>query len=151
MLLNVKDLCVDSTKVNRKRIEDWNPPTRDKLKFNVDGSMKGKLGPAGIGGVLRDANGKVMCLFFNFMGVTDSNSAELWASKKVVQLCLANPDLRDCDIAVINNSNVAFYGAMLLWLFGFGAGCWETLFFLSCWGSCLVLVVLGLPNVAFWP
>ena len=31
--------------------------------FNVDGSSKGKPGPVGMGGVLRDSNGKVLCMF----------------------------------------------------------------------------------------
>ena len=42
----------------RKKIKDWSPPLNDSLKFNVDGSSRGKPGHSGIGGVLRDGNGK---------------------------------------------------------------------------------------------
>ncbi|KAK3189924.1 hypothetical protein Dsin_029485 [Dipteronia sinensis] len=79
----------------------------DKLKFNVDVSMKGKPGPVGIGGVLRDANGKVMCLFSNSVGITDSNTAELWAIEKAVRLCNDNQELRGRDIVVVSDSKVA--------------------------------------------
>ncbi|KAK3205589.1 hypothetical protein Dsin_019635 [Dipteronia sinensis] len=37
---------------------DWIPPTSDRLKFNVDGSARGKPGPTGVGGVLRDSTGQ---------------------------------------------------------------------------------------------
>ncbi|KAK3206432.1 hypothetical protein Dsin_020478 [Dipteronia sinensis] len=57
--------------------------------------------------MLRDLNGKVMCLFSNFVGITDSNTAELWAFKKAVQLCIANPELWGRDIAVVSDSKVA--------------------------------------------
>ncbi|KAK3199049.1 hypothetical protein Dsin_022464 [Dipteronia sinensis] len=45
------------------------------------------LGMAGIGGVLRDSKGKVVCLFSLGVGITDSNSAEILAIKKAVELC----------------------------------------------------------------
>ncbi|WRX10497.1 Ribonuclease H domain - like 7 [Theobroma cacao] len=32
----------------------WTPPPYSTLKLNIDGAAKGKPGPAGIGGVLRD-------------------------------------------------------------------------------------------------
>ncbi|KAK2657188.1 hypothetical protein Ddye_010240 [Dipteronia dyeriana] len=93
LLLNLKDLCVDHKKVKRVRIEDWIPPLVDISKFNVDGSVKGKSGPSGIGGVLRDLNGKVLCLFSYYMGILDSNTAELWAIKRAVELIYSNHNL----------------------------------------------------------
>ncbi|KAK3206452.1 hypothetical protein Dsin_020498 [Dipteronia sinensis] len=78
-----------------------------RIKFNVDGSVRGKPGPAGIERVLRDSNGKVICLFSKFVSVTDSNTVELWAIRKAVQLCITNPNLKDRDIAVISDSKVA--------------------------------------------
>lgn len=41
----------------------WQPPPFRTWKWNVDGSAKGKLGPAGIGGVLRDNKGRVLVKF----------------------------------------------------------------------------------------
>ena len=46
------------------------------LKFNVDG---GKLGPVGIGGVLRDNNGVIICMFSKSVRVRSSNEAEVLA------------------------------------------------------------------------
>ncbi|KAK3220319.1 hypothetical protein Dsin_014289 [Dipteronia sinensis] len=47
LLRNMKDLCVDNKKAKRSKITDWIPPSVNNLKFNVDGSSKGKLGPSG--------------------------------------------------------------------------------------------------------
>ncbi|XVE82185.1 hypothetical protein DITRI_Ditri15bG0127000 [Diplodiscus trichospermus] len=44
------------------------------LKFNVDGAAKGKPGPVGIGGILRD--------YMGIFGVEDSNAAELIAIRE---------------------------------------------------------------------
>ncbi|KAK2639903.1 hypothetical protein Ddye_027698 [Dipteronia dyeriana] len=72
---------------------EWIPPTGDYLKFNVDGSVIGKPGPTGIGGVLRDAS--------------DSNTTELWAVKKAAELCLSNVNLRGRFISIVSDSKVA--------------------------------------------
>ncbi|KAK3223555.1 hypothetical protein Dsin_010580 [Dipteronia sinensis] len=58
-MLNIKDLCIDHYSDKRSKHEEgWAPSSLDSLKFNVDGSARGQHGSAGIGGVLRDANGK---------------------------------------------------------------------------------------------
>ena len=49
------------------------------LKFNVDGSARGKPGPAGIGGVLKDCMAVTKAVFSRAIGVADSNVAELLA------------------------------------------------------------------------
>ncbi|KAK3188480.1 hypothetical protein Dsin_028041 [Dipteronia sinensis] len=101
------DLCVDSKKVKTSKIRDWFPPLMDNLKFNVDGSARGNLGPTGIWGVLRDLNEKVLCLFSYFVGSMDSNSAEILAIKKAVELCLSNLALQGCFISIVSDSKVA--------------------------------------------
>jgi hypothetical protein len=64
LLISAEGLvCWDNIKCLRV-LTLWNPPDLYTLKWNVDGSSKGKLGPAGIGGVLRDHNGIVMGFFF---------------------------------------------------------------------------------------
>ncbi|KAK3219249.1 hypothetical protein Dsin_013219 [Dipteronia sinensis] len=82
ILLNIPDLCKDPKKSRKRKAEEWTPPDNKGLKFNVDGSVRGNLGPAGIGGVLRDSRGKVLCLFSLFMGSYGSNLTELLAIKK---------------------------------------------------------------------
>lgn len=47
---------------NRRRVVPWAPPSQGILKFNVNGAARGKLGPTGIGRVLRDDRGVVLCL-----------------------------------------------------------------------------------------
>ena len=86
---------------------DWIPPEPNSLKFNVDGSVMGKPGPAGIGGVLRDENGKVLCLFSVHMGILDSNTTELLAIKKAIELISENQNLFGRDIAIVSDSKVA--------------------------------------------
>ncbi|KAK2654188.1 hypothetical protein Ddye_014044 [Dipteronia dyeriana] len=86
MLLNVKEFCVDSMISKKKIIFDWNPPAEDQFKFNVDGSVLGKPRPTGAGGVLREFNGKILCLFSYHLGILDSNAAEIWAIKVALGL-----------------------------------------------------------------
>lgn len=38
-------------------------PPSGVLKFNVDGEARGKTGPAGLGGVLRNGKGEVLFMF----------------------------------------------------------------------------------------
>ncbi|OMO61107.1 hypothetical protein CCACVL1_23740 [Corchorus capsularis] len=64
----------------------WEAPKPSFLKFNVDGAAKGKPGPAGIGGVLRDENGKIWMDFSKSMGIMDSNEAELCAIREAILL-----------------------------------------------------------------
>ncbi|KAL4347296.1 hypothetical protein GQ457_17G024020 [Hibiscus cannabinus] len=55
------------------------PPPCGVLKFNVDGSTRGKPGPASCGGVLRDDHGQILALFSGPLGVLESNDAEIRA------------------------------------------------------------------------
>ena len=66
-----------STKV--RRTISWSPPPHGVLKFNVDGAMGGKLGPARIGGVPRNSRGENLFMFFKHVGVCNSNKAEVLA------------------------------------------------------------------------
>ncbi|KAK2656340.1 hypothetical protein Ddye_009392 [Dipteronia dyeriana] len=43
LLLNLKDLCVESKMVKRTSMANWIPPVGDNLKFNINGSSRGKL------------------------------------------------------------------------------------------------------------
>ncbi|KAL4378031.1 hypothetical protein GQ457_02G027360 [Hibiscus cannabinus] len=58
---------------------EWSPPLAGFWKFNVDGSARGKPGPAGCGGVLRDGDGHIIALFSGPLGILDSNVAEIRA------------------------------------------------------------------------
>ncbi|KAK9266420.1 hypothetical protein L1049_012440 [Liquidambar formosana] len=84
--------CIDgvrafrSTKLRPKCPTLWKSPPSTTLKFNVDGSAKGKPGPGGIGGVLRDDSGGVIYLFSIPVGIVDSNFAELLAVREALRL-----------------------------------------------------------------
>lgn len=54
---------------------EWCPPPHNKIKWNVDGSARGKPGPGGIGGILRDEIGNIKAMFAAAVGVRDSNEA----------------------------------------------------------------------------
>ncbi|KAK3188145.1 hypothetical protein Dsin_027706 [Dipteronia sinensis] len=58
------------------------PPPSGIFKFNVDGSVRGSPGQAGMGGVLRNWNGTILCLFSCFLdyGRVKSNSQGLRGS-----------------------------------------------------------------------
>ena len=71
---------------NVKKVSLWSTPPLGVLKFNVDGSARGKPGPAGIGGVLRDCSGVVKAVFSKAIGVTDSNVAELLAVREALRI-----------------------------------------------------------------
>eukprot|EP00268_Persea_americana_P062605 TRINITY_DN8040_c1_g2_i6.p1 TRINITY_DN8040_c1_g2~~TRINITY_DN8040_c1_g2_i6.p1 ORF type:complete len:254 (+),score=31.35 TRINITY_DN8040_c1_g2_i6:132-893(+) len=63
-ILSNWEACLGSGCVKKKHLVTWSPPSPNVLKFNVDGAARGKPGPAGIGGILRNykgEGGKRMC------------------------------------------------------------------------------------------
>ncbi|KAK2660971.1 hypothetical protein Ddye_007504 [Dipteronia dyeriana] len=71
------------------------------------GSARGKPGPAGIGGVLRNSTGTIICLFSLFVGIQDSNTAEILAIHKACELCALNPRLSGRKIQIVSDTMVA--------------------------------------------
>ncbi|KAK3218870.1 hypothetical protein Dsin_012840 [Dipteronia sinensis] len=105
------ELCIDPPTLKRTSPVGWSPPPLSSLKFNVDGSSRGNHGPAGIEGVLRDSSGEILCLFSTAVGLCDSNTTEIRAIHKVVQLCSSGPLLRNQRIEIISDYKVA-----VLWI-----------------------------------
>ncbi|KAK0590390.1 hypothetical protein LWI29_026415 [Acer saccharum] len=91
LLLNIKDCCKDSKRAAAPKLESWIPPDLDHLKFNVDGAARGSPGPAGIGGVLRNLKGKVLCSFSSFQGHQYADYVEIVAILRACQLCASGP------------------------------------------------------------
>ncbi|KAK3226200.1 hypothetical protein Dsin_006062 [Dipteronia sinensis] len=104
ILLNLKDLCVETKKQKYYHIKDWIPPAIDSFKFNVDGSSRSNSGPIGIGGVLRDSKGLVMCLFTQSVGIMNSNSVVILAIKRALELCFTKLNLHNRDIIISSDS-----------------------------------------------
>ncbi|KAK3211973.1 hypothetical protein Dsin_016679 [Dipteronia sinensis] len=99
--------CVDHSKPKTASLTQWVPPHLGDLKFNVDCSARGKSGPAEIGGVLRDSTWKPLCIFSAFVGISESNSAEILAIHKACALCASKPSFSDRIINIIRDSKVA--------------------------------------------
>ncbi|XVF83970.1 hypothetical protein PTKIN_Ptkin16aG0537100 [Pterospermum kingtungense] len=77
------------------------------LKFNVDGSSLGKPGPAGIGGLLRDHEGRVKIRFSKAIGMADSNLAEILAIKEAFVLFAESQWARSHKLIVESDSSDA--------------------------------------------
>ncbi|EOY13094.1 Uncharacterized protein TCM_031615 [Theobroma cacao] len=74
-----------------KKNLEWIKPALSELKFNVDGAAKGCPGEIGIGGVLRDYEGRIKLQFSKSTGWGDSNLAELLAIKEAFLLFATSP------------------------------------------------------------
>ncbi|KAK3197796.1 hypothetical protein Dsin_021211 [Dipteronia sinensis] len=72
-----------------------------------DGSSRGSPGQAGIGGVLRDREGRILCLFSVNMGIRDALTVEIMAIAKAIELCMTKPDVCKKDITLISDSREA--------------------------------------------
>lgn len=107
MIQKLKDLCVETKLVKKTKLKKWIPSTSEVLIFNVDGSTRGKPSLTGIGGVLRDCKGKVLCLFYLHVGILESNSVEILAIHKACQLCSSKPFLVGCDTIIVSDSKMA--------------------------------------------
>ncbi|KAI9187458.1 hypothetical protein LWI28_028385 [Acer negundo] len=93
LLLYVKqasrDGCTDAKKRKFPKHVEWISPLEDFLLFNMDGLASGSRGPAGIGGVLQNHNGKVVWIFSENVGFHDATSAELLAIARACELCVS--------------------------------------------------------------
>ena len=106
ILLDICERCVEPSKPRRVSLESWIPPGANALMFNVDGSARGNPGSASAGGVLRDSNGKIWCLFSLYVGSCSSNKAKLKAIEKAALLCSSDPRLHDREIVVASDSKI---------------------------------------------
>ncbi|KAK4837320.1 hypothetical protein QYF36_004528 [Acer negundo] len=104
-MLNIKDGYKDSRWAALPKMDSWTLPDFDSLKFNVDGATRGSLSPAGIGGVLRAHNGKVLFSFSSYVGHLCAETAEVMAILRACQLCASQPNLIAKNIFVISDSS----------------------------------------------
>ncbi|KAK2649769.1 hypothetical protein Ddye_017258 [Dipteronia dyeriana] len=105
-VLNPKERCVDDKKSKAKCFAKWSPPARNELFFNVVGSSRGSPSDVGIGWVMRNSVGKVLCSFKILLGVEDSNTAEVMAIFKACSLIASNNRLADRNIMIISDSKI---------------------------------------------
>ncbi|KAK2635643.1 hypothetical protein Ddye_030435 [Dipteronia dyeriana] len=85
---------------------EWSPPHVDALFFNVDSSARGSPGPSGIGRVLQNHNGMVLCMFSFNIGIHDAITSEVLAIAKACEICSASPELARKTIVIVSDSKV---------------------------------------------
>ncbi|KAK1584045.1 hypothetical protein Q3G72_029398 [Acer saccharum] len=105
LMLNLKLGCVDLKRVNRKKASfGWKPPPEGFLKFNVDGSSRGNPGPSGIGGILRNSVGDVLCMFSSVIDDGSSVAAELAAILQACKCCVSVMCPTDLSVIIESDS-----------------------------------------------
>ncbi|KAK2655849.1 hypothetical protein Ddye_008901 [Dipteronia dyeriana] len=104
---DIQERCVENRPRKYNRSDEWKHPQRDDLMFNVDGSIRGSPGWAGMGGVLRDSRGKVLCMFSFCLGVTDSNSVEIFVILRACHLDSMNQSLVNRKVTIVSDSKTA--------------------------------------------
>ena len=70
--------------------DGWKPTPFPFLTLNTDGSIKGNMGHAGVGGIIRDHWGKWIGGFSFNIGITYSIMAELWAIREGLKFAWNN-------------------------------------------------------------
>ena len=61
-----------------------------ELKFNVDGTARGKPGLTGIDGVLRNSEGIVLAVFSKHVGCMESNEGEVLAIVHAIRMYVSS-------------------------------------------------------------
>ena len=80
------DACLKMRAFNKKINICWYPPPIGILKFNVDGATWGKSGLAGVGGVLRNHEGRAVYMFSKYVGIKNSNEAKVMSIMEALRI-----------------------------------------------------------------
>ncbi|KAK3205437.1 hypothetical protein Dsin_019483 [Dipteronia sinensis] len=107
ILLNIVECFSEASKIKFSRLEKWNPPANNYLKFNVDRSVRGSLRCASIGGVLRNHLGKVLCFFSYYVRMQDVISAKILAIARACDLYGSRLDLLSWSLTIACDSKTA--------------------------------------------
>lgn len=79
------------------------------FKWNVDGSVFGKMRDSGIGGILCDGGGNILC-FFSVYTIRDFNEAEFLVILFVFEIIISKSEVMGYDIILESDSkNVIFW------------------------------------------
>ena len=104
----------------------WSPPPSLTVKWNVDASLKITSSKSAIGGVLRDCNGKFLCLFSSPIPFMEINHAEIFAIQRAIKISAACSRLSSLKIIVESDSLNA-----VNWCNGVSCGPWNLNFTLN--------------------
>ncbi|KAK2654479.1 hypothetical protein Ddye_014335 [Dipteronia dyeriana] len=72
-----------------------------------DGSARGQPGHAGMSGVLRSSDERFIYMFSKYLGIQDSNTAEIMAIHWASEICASNLKLASIGITITSDSKVA--------------------------------------------
>ena len=122
ILLSIAERCKVVKNAKRPKVKVWIPPVSETLMFNVDGSVRGSLGQAGVRGVLQDSTGKVLCVLAENIGIQDCISATIYAISKAYLLCGSRPDVNSKKIIVVSDCK-----QVVAWINSKGVGDWNYL------------------------
>ncbi|KAK0581717.1 hypothetical protein LWI29_017097 [Acer saccharum] len=122
LLLNIAERCVDRKRVKLPSNKKWIPPDSESLKFKVDGAVRPASSHVGIGGVLHNSRGEVLCSFSEYIGVQDIMTAEVLAIARACQLCRSRQELKGKKIVFVRDSKVG-----VSWINCNGVGNWKLL------------------------
>ncbi|XP_010669425.1 uncharacterized protein LOC104886657 [Beta vulgaris subsp. vulgaris] len=87
----------------------WAPPDQFKYKWNVDASLKLSESKSAIGGVLRDSQGKFLCIFSSPIPFMEINHAEVLAIHRAVKLSSTIDYLSQSKIEIESDSQNAVH------------------------------------------
>ncbi|KAK2638878.1 hypothetical protein Ddye_026673 [Dipteronia dyeriana] len=107
MLLNVVEYCKNSRKMKLYPTIEWIPPSVDSFMFTFDGSARGNPGQTGVGGVIKNQYGNVLCTFSVSTRIHDAIMTEIGAIAMACELCSSRSDLVRMRIVIASNSKVA--------------------------------------------
>ncbi|XP_011623911.1 uncharacterized protein LOC105420750 [Amborella trichopoda] len=82
------------------KIGIWKVHEEGLIKLNFDGSFSGNLRPAGIRGLIRDHDGRIVLTFYGLARVITSNETELRVVLQRLKLVksLSKPVVIECDL-----------------------------------------------------
>ena len=93
-----------------------------QLLSHFGNSVHDGRGLAGIGGVLRDSIGNVLCTFSEKVGYADIIGVEILAIARACKLFESNQVLKEKSLVVVSDSSTT-----VSWINGSGVGSWDHL------------------------
>lgn len=109
----------------------WITPPVGVMKFNVLGASRGKPGPAGLLGVLRNCKDDILFLFSKNVGINESNEVEVLA--RLEALWLFSLSFQTKLIVESDSDNV------VMWVSSLISKPWRLLFLLMKPRSCVLI------------
>ncbi|XP_048503097.1 uncharacterized protein LOC125498844 [Beta vulgaris subsp. vulgaris] len=94
----------EARKLTSKSAVIWFPPANHVIKWNVDASVQPIHSRSAIGGVLRDHNGKFICLFSSPIPFMEINSAEIIAIHRAIKISLTRDMCKGAKIILESDS-----------------------------------------------